>query len=116
MSKNTKTNLIKLEQEVAGKKLVLWVTEQQAISIIAGLNGNSNVSGGLGTAPEIDLSKFEPQKDEDGFYIWNSWKARRRAYVAKVTGKKDQWIDEKDFAEAAKPFVEKYPYVKKADR
>lgn len=67
------------------------------------------------------VKDFEPKKDENGFYIWASYKAQRRAFVEFKTGKtlhgKDgSWLDGEAFKKAAAPFDKQFKYVKKADR
>ena len=69
----------------------------------------------------INLADFEPKKDADGNYNWASYKACRRHYVEKVSGKKlsgknGEWLENKVFNEFAEPFDEAYKYVKKSDR
>lgn len=74
----------------------------------------------------VDLSNFEPKKDKDGFYNWNSYKACRTAYCYTVAGCK-VWkgkvtkpegfvFDEKAWNTSKAAFEKQYKYTKKSDR
>ena len=84
-------------------------------------NKKSSVKSAPKSSKVINLADFEPKKDADGNYNWASYKACRRHYVEKVSGKKlsgkdGEWLENKVFNEFAAPFDEVYKYVKKSDR
>ena len=68
-----------------------------------------------------NVKDFEPVKNAEGFYVWSSYKAKRRAFVEASTGlvlhgKNGKWLAGDDFKKAAKPFEAAFKYVKVSER
>lgn len=76
----------------------------------------------------VDLADFEPKKDEEGFFIWASYKTNRACYAYNKLGVKTwkgapQWkegqkadFDWDAFNELKAEFGKHFQYIKKADR
>ena len=127
MAKNTIIT-ISIPSTLSKAKLEQFLTLMGATQVAETRNGAESVSDGEKKSSKRqssskakktdDWSKYEPLKDEDGYYIYRSYKNKRDKYL-KDNGYSYEdkgWMSREDYEKAVKPFTDHFKYIKKADR